>query len=106
MNGREKCSLSGTVKFTRVTSNLKNNPNEIIESIIYQVVPVDSDGDGGEDPSQPGARQWPGEEVEGTEVEALQGEHRVGVEHDWTKAEVVGIVECCQHHLLVDIEPG
>ena len=73
--------------------------------MIYLVVPVDSDGDGGEDPSQPGARQCPGKQVQGTQVETLQGEHRVGVEEDWTESEVVDIVDGCQHHLLVDIEP-
>ena len=56
-------------------------------------VPVDGDGDGSEDTRKPGTSQGPGQKIEGTQEDALQEEHRVGVKEDWTKAEVVYFVE-------------
>ena len=40
-----------------------------------------------------------------TNREALQEEHRVGVEHDWTKSEVVNLVNCSQENFLVNVKP-
>ena len=56
--------------------------------------PINTNRGGSEDPSQPGAAQGPGEEVEARHVDALQEEHRVGVEHDRTQPEVINLVNC------------
>ena len=68
--------------------------DDIAKIVLRVRSPVNTNRGGSEDPGQPGAAQGPGEEVEARHVDALQEEHRVGVEHDRTQPEVVNLVNC------------
>ena len=61
MKGSEKCSLSGTVKVTLVTSNLEEECFLHLQTFLNRRdgKPVDDGIDGGEDSSQPSAREGP-----------------------------------------------
>ena len=68
-------------------------------------VPIHTNGSCCQDPGQPGAAEGPGEEVEARHVDALQEEHRVGVEQDRPQAEIVNLVNRSQQNFLVNIKP-
>ena len=78
MKGREKCSRSGTVKVTRVTSNLSGYHGVTTRVCLHvgHVSPAGGDHGGGEHAGQPGAREAPGQQVKAAEVDTLQAEHR------------------------------